>query len=68
MSGIGGNLEEVFHVVCENPGEHETYLHKLYKEFNVYHNGVNNGKTEFFSLNEDQVKQIIDFMSSIAIN
>ena len=68
MSGIGGNLEEVFHVVCENPGEHETYLLKLYKEFNVYHNGVNNGNTEFFSLNEEHVAKIRQYMASIAIN
>ena len=65
---LGGNVEEVDHVVCNNPREHETYLHKLYKDFNVFHEGVRNGNTEFFSLNEDQVKQIIDYMSSIANN
>ena len=67
MSGIGGNLEEIFHVVCEDPREHETYLHKQYKEFNVYHNRVNNGNTEFFSLNEEQVAKIRQYMASIAI-
>lgn len=68
ISGMGGNIEEVFHVMCESPKEHETYLHKLYEDFNVFHEGVRNGNTEFFSLNEDQVKQVIDYMSSIAIS
>lgn len=67
MQHIGGNLVSLYYAMCENPREHETYLHKLYKDFNVFHEGVRNGNTEFFSLNEDQVKQIIDYMSSIAI-
>lgn len=65
---IGGNIEEVFHVVCNNPREHENYLHKLYDKDREYNLCVKCGNTEFFSLNENQVKQVIDYMSSIAIS
>lgn len=68
MQHIGGNLEEIYYVMCENPREHETYLHKQYKDFNVYHEGVRNGNTEFFSLNEEQVATVRQYMSSIANN
>ena len=68
ISGIGGNLVEVYNVTCENPREHEAYLHKLYKDFNVYHEGVRSGNTEFFSLNEDQVAKVRQYMASVAIN
>lgn len=65
---IGGNVEEIFHIICEDPRKHETYLHKLYEKDREYNPCVRSGNTEFFSLNKDQVQQIIDYMSSIAIN
>lgn len=65
---IGGNIEEVFHVVCNDPRKHESILHKKYARDREYNLCVKDGNTEFFSLNEAQVKQIIDYMSSIAIN
>ena len=49
---IGGNIEEVFHVKLEDPRHHEKLLHTKYKDINVYHDGVMDGNTEFFSLTE----------------
>ena len=68
INQIGGNIEEVFHVVCNDPRKHESILHKKYDRDREYNLCVKDGNTEFFSLNEAQVKQIIDYMSSIAIN
>ena len=65
---ISDNIEEVFHVVCSNPREHETYLHKLYDKDREYNLLVKSGNTEFFSLNEEQVAKIRQYMASIAIN
>lgn len=68
ISQIGGNIEELYHVVCDDPKKHESILHKKYAKDREYNLLVKSGNTEFFSLNEEQVKQAIDYMSSIAIN
>ena len=68
MTSIGGNLEEVFHVVCESPREHESLLHKLYEKDREYNPCVKSGNTEFFSLTKEQVAKIRQYMASIAIN
>ena len=62
INSIGGDLVEVFHVRCFNPKESESILHDKYKDFNVYNNEVKNGKTEFFSLTEEQVQEVINYM------
>ena len=63
---IGGNLEEVHHVRLEDPRKHESILHNKYNDFNVYHDGVRNGKTEFFSLTKNQVQEVISYMDEVA--
>ena len=65
---IGGNIEEVFHVVCNDPRKHESILHKKYARDREYNLCVKDGNTEFFSLNEEQVAKIRQYMASIAIN
>ena len=65
---IGGNVEEIFHIICEDPRKHETYLHKLYEKDREYNPCVKSGNTEFFSLNEEQVAKVRQYMASIAIN
>ena len=67
MSSIGGDLVEIFHIVCPDPKELEGMLHAKYEEYNVYNNEVNNGKTEFFSLTEEQVQEVINYMKEKAV-
>lgn len=65
---IGGNIEEICHVVCDEPKKHEDILHKKYNQCREYNLCVKDGNTEFFSLNEEQKAQIRQYMASIAIN
>ena len=65
---IGGNIEEVCHVVCDDPRKHESILHKKYSKDREYNLCVAEGHTEFFSLNEEQVAEIRQYMASIANN
>lgn len=65
---IGGNVEEICHVVCNDPRKHESILHKKYARDREYNLCVEAGNTEFFSLNEEQVAQVRQYMASIAIN
>lgn len=62
---IGGNVEDVFHVSIEDPRKHETYLHKKYSNAREYNLCVVNGNTEFFSLTEEQVKEVINYMREL---
>ena len=64
IASIGG-VTEVFHVVCNNPRRWEKELHKKYKDYNVYNETVNNGNTEFFSLTEEQVQEVINYMKEL---
>lgn len=66
ISGIGGNIEEAHHVVLEDPRKHEAILHKRYEKDREYNLCVRNGNTEFFSLTEHQVKEVIDYMNEVA--
>lgn len=65
---IGGNIEEVHHVVLDEPRKHETILHKKYEKYREYNLCVRNGNTEFFSLTEEHVKEVIDYMNEAANN
>ena len=66
LLSIGGELEEIHHVRLEDPRKHESILHNKYNDFNVYHDGVRNGNTEFFSLTEEQVRDVIDYMNEVS--
>ena len=66
ISDLGGNLEEVHHVKLEDPRKYESILHNKYKDFNKYHEVVRSGKTEFFSLTENQVQEVIDYMNEVS--
>lgn len=68
ISSIGGNLEEVHHVQLEDPRKHEAILHKQYSKEREYNLCVRDGKTEFFSLTEEQVKEVIDYMNDEVSN
>lgn len=63
ISSIGGKLEHVFHITIENPRELEKYLHDKYQLNQVFNDQVNNGGTEFFSLSESQLEELICFLS-----
>ena len=65
---IGGNIEEILHVICDDPRKHETHLHRTYVKDREHNLCVDEGNTEFFSLNEDQVAEVRQYMASIAIN
>ena len=66
MLDLGGNLEEVHHVNLEDPRKHEAILHNKYGGFNIYHEEVRNGNTEFFSLNEQQVQEVVAYMDEVS--
>ena len=65
MAEIGGNLEEVYHVLCEDPRHHENILHKKYEKDREYNLCVKSGPTEFFSLTEQQVQEVINYMKEL---
>lgn len=66
VAGIGGNLEEVYHVKLEDPRKHESILHKRYAKDREYNLCVRDGHTEFFSLTEEQVQEVIDYMNEVS--
>ena len=66
IAAIGGNLVEVHHVRLEDPLKHESILHNKYKDFKAYHGVVRSGNTEFFSLTEEQVQEVIDYMNEVS--
>ena len=68
MVTIGGNLEEVYHVKLEEPRKHESILHKQYANDREYNLGVRDGNTEFFSLTEEQVQEVIEYMNEVSSN
>ena len=68
ISKIGGNLEEVHHVKLENPRKHESILHKKYAQVRTYNYQVKSGNTEFFSLTEEQVQEVISYMNEAPKN
>ena len=41
---------------------HEKLLHTKYQDINIYNDTVRNGNTEFFSLAEEQVQEVINYM------
>jgi len=63
---MGGNIEEVHHVVLDDPKTHESILHKKYKREREYNPCVRNGNTEFFSLTEEQVQEVIAYMDEVS--
>lgn len=65
ISSIGGELVEIFHVVCDDPMTYEKLLHTKYQDINIYNDTVRNGNTEFFSLTEEQVKEVINYMKEL---
>ena len=66
IASIGGNLEEIHHVVLEDPRKHESILHKKYEKDREHNLCVKSGNTEFFSLTEDQVQEVIDYMNEVS--
>lgn len=68
IASIGGNLKEVYHVVLDDPRKHETILHKRYDKDREYNLCVRDGRTEFFSLTEEQVQEVIDYMNEVSSN
>lgn len=66
ISSIGGKLEEVHHVILDDPRKHESILHKKYEREREYNLCVRDGKTEFFSLTEEQVHEVIDYMNEVS--
>lgn len=66
LSSLGGNLKEVHHVKLEDPGKHERTLHKLYDSIRVFNAQVRSGHTEFFSLTDEQVKEVIAYMDEVS--
>ena len=66
ISSIGGKLEEIHHVKLEDPGKHESILHKRYTKYREYNLCVRDGCTEFFSLTEEQVQEVIAYMDEVS--
>lgn len=62
---IGGSLEEVYYVKTEDPMKHEKYIHQAYKKDRKLNLCVDQGNTEFFSLTEEQVKEVINYMKEL---
>ena len=50
--------------IYENSGKHEYHLHKKYEQFRTEHTLYKDGKTEWFSLNENHLKEIDKFLKS----
>lgn len=63
ISTIGGNLEHICHINLENPRALEKELHKRYKEQQVFNYNVRSGGTEFFRLSDQQVEELVCFLS-----
>lgn len=63
---LGGNIKEIHHVKLDDTRKHESILHKLYAKEREYNLCVKNGKTEFFSLNEQQVQEVIAYMNEVS--
>lgn len=49
----------------DNSGYLETILHKKYEQYRTVHTLYDDGKTEWFSLTENQLKEIDEFISQI---
>lgn len=62
---LGGRIEEVYNVECEDPRKHEGVLHKRYADIRKNNPHVRNGNTEFFSLTEEQVQEVINYMKEL---
>lgn len=65
ISSIGGNLEHLYHVIIDNPREHEKLLHSNYQNYNRFNPNVRNGGTEFFQLSQEQVQEVIHYLESV---
>lgn len=63
ITGIGGEMEYIYHITIANPRDLEKYLHQRYQDYNVFNPHVNNGGTEFFRLSEPQLEELICFLS-----
>ena len=68
IASLVGSLEEIHHVKLEDPRKHERILHKLYDSIRVFNEHVRSGHTEFFSLTEEQVHEVIAYMNEVAKN
>lgn len=64
MSSIGGNMEYVFHINMDNPRELEKSLHQQYQQSQKFNPNVKNGGTEFFDLTDQQLQEIIEYVST----
>ena len=66
INQIGGNIQEVHHVILDDPRKYESILHKKYEKDREYNLCVREGNTEFFSLTEEQVKEVIAYMNEVS--
>ena len=64
LSSIGGSLELIGQYQIAESRSVEKTLHKEYQEYRVFNPTVLNGNTEFFDITEQQLKEIIDFLTS----
>lgn len=64
ITTIVGSLEYVHHVTIENPRDLERELHKRYQKYNKFNPTVKNGGTEFFDLTDQQLQEIIEYVST----
>ena len=64
ISSIGGTLQYVSHVIVENPRDLERDLHKRYQKYNKFNPTVKNGGTEFFDLTDQQLQEIVQYVSA----
>lgn len=64
ISSIGGNLQHISHVIVENPRDLEQELHKKYQKYNKFNHNVKSGGTEFFDLSDQQLQEIVQYVST----
>lgn len=65
IPSIGGSLKYLYHIVIDNPREHEKLLHSTYQSCNRFNPNVRNGGTEFFQLSQEQVQEVIHYLESV---
>ena len=65
LNTIGGSLQVLHSIKCDNPRQYEQHLHLLYQQYRRRNNSVRDGNTEFFQLSSGQVGEVIDYLNSV---
>lgn len=65
ICSLGGSLQSIYSAKVDNPRQAEKHLHKVYQKYAVFNDTVRSGGTEFFSLTQDQIVDIIHYIVSI---